>query len=103
MSTQSEIALAIVAAFCVLGLLSLMSAYLIIGMAWDKSPLRSQAASRKRAIAGWPLIWRALLLRCPNCGKGPIFKATFSMNDCCPVCDAVFWKNEGEWLGPAVV
>jgi uncharacterized protein (DUF983 family) len=100
MSINSQIALAILGAFAMLGLLSLMGAYLIIGMAWDKSPLRT--ASGAKRIAGGNLVWRALKLRCPACGRGHIF-ARFRMNQRCAACGAVFWKNEGEWLGPAVV
>ena len=25
------------------------------------------------------------------------------MNEACPVCGVIFWKNEGEWIGPAVI
>lgn len=100
MSIDSEIALAILGAFAMLGVLSLMGAYLIIGMAWDKSPLRAAGAKQ---VSGGSLIWRALTLRCPACGRGRIFGARFRMNRRCPVCGVVFWKNEGEWIGPAVV
>ena len=95
MSINSQIALAILGAFAMLGVLSLMGAYLIIGMAWDNSPVRT--------VSGANLVWRALMLRCPACGRGRIFGARFRMNQRCEACGTVFWKNEGEWLGPAVV
>src|SRR5207245_11368821 len=87
------------AAFGVLGLLSMMGAYLIVGMAWERSSLRGIPS----AISGWTLIRRALALRCPRCGRGPIFDSRFRMNPNCSVCGAVFRKSAGEWLGPVVV
>lgn len=101
MSINSQIALAILGAFAMLGLLSLMGAYLIVGMAWDKSPLRKARGAKR--VTGANLAWRALILRCPACGGGRIFGARFRMNHRCTECGAVFWKNEGEWLGPAVM
>ncbi|MGH7933577.1 MAG: DUF983 domain-containing protein [Candidatus Binataceae bacterium] len=32
-----------------------------------------------------------------------MFRSHFKMNPSCPRCGAVFFKNEGEWLGPAVL
>jgi uncharacterized protein (DUF983 family) len=32
------------------------------------------------------LFWRALRLRCPNCGGGPLFKNWLQMQTRCPVC-----------------
>ena len=32
-------------------------------------------------------IWRGLLGRCPNCGKGAMFRAYLEVNPRCPVCD----------------
>ncbi|HET6798113.1 MAG TPA: DUF983 domain-containing protein [Gemmatimonadales bacterium] len=32
------------------------------------------------------LFGRALRLRCPNCGGGPIFRSWFRMRDYCPAC-----------------
>jgi uncharacterized protein (DUF983 family) len=99
MSINTEIALAILAAFGTLGLLSLMGVYLIVGMAWERSPVRAAPS----AVSGWALARRALALRCPQCGRGSIFGSRFRMNRNCPVCGVEFWKSEGEWLGPAVV
>jgi uncharacterized protein (DUF983 family) len=39
--------------------------------------------SLKRAVL---LFWRAFLLRCPNCGGGPIFRRWLLMQERCPVC-----------------
>jgi uncharacterized protein (DUF983 family) len=104
MTPNSEVALAILGAFSVIALLSLMGAYLIVGMAWERSPLRtSRTGDSKRTLSGWKLIVRAMALRCPKCGLGPIFDSRFRMRVSCPACGVVFWKSEGEWLGPGVV
>ena len=104
MTPNGEVALAILGAFGVIALLSLMGAYLIIGMAWEKSPLRtSSTGDPKRTESGWRLVARAMTLRCPKCGLGPIFDSRFHMRISCPECGVVFWKSEGEWLGPGIV
>jgi uncharacterized protein (DUF983 family) len=38
---------------------------------------------------------RGLSLHCPVCGKGNIFKGTFSMYEQCPVCHFTFEREEG--------
>jgi uncharacterized protein (DUF983 family) len=38
---------------------------------------------------------RGLLLRCPVCGQGHLFKSVFKMNEYCPVCDFRFEREEG--------
>jgi hypothetical protein len=103
MSANSEVALAILGAFGVIVLLSLMGAYLVIGMAWEKSPLRTGTGLPKQFSSGWTLVGRALALRCPRCGVGSIFDSRFRMRVFCPECRVVFWKSEGEWLGPGVI
>jgi uncharacterized protein (DUF983 family) len=104
MAPNSEVALAILGAFGVVTLLSLMGAYLIIGMAWERSPLRSSKGDEPKVrLSGWSLIARALALRCPRCGVGRIFDARFHMRVFCPACGVVFWKSGGEWLGPGVI
>lgn len=32
------------------------------------------------------LFWRAMRLRCPNCGGGPLFESWFKPRPRCPVC-----------------
>src|SRR5262249_38725423 len=103
MSPNSEIALAILGAFGVIFLLSLMGAYLVVGMAWERSRLRTGTGAPNRFASGWTLIGRALALRCPRCGVGPIFDSRFRMRISCPECGVVYWKSEGEWLGPGVI
>src|SRR4051794_14221100 len=103
MNINTEIALAILASFGALGLLTVTGVYVIIGMAWERSPLRGRVAPDQAPPSGWGLARRALVLRCPRCGRGQIFGSRFRMNQSCPVCGVVFWKAEGEWLGPAVM
>jgi uncharacterized protein (DUF983 family)/predicted RNase H-like HicB family nuclease len=44
---------------------------------------RAGVGSWKRPIV---LLWRALRLRCPNCGGEPLFKKWLQMQERCPVC-----------------
>ena len=46
------------------------------------------------------LLKRALRMRCPRCGKGPIFRRwyTYSEHRACPVCGLVY-DARGESLG----
>src|ERR1700722_17648025 len=48
----------------------------------------------------WPLLWRAILLRCPNCGKRGIFKSMFELRPACPHCGMRFDRGEDDyWIG----
>jgi uncharacterized protein (DUF983 family) len=40
------------------------------------------------------LFWRALRLRCPNCGGGPLFSGWVRMRDRCPVCHIRLARGE---------
>jgi uncharacterized protein (DUF983 family) len=44
-----------------------------------------------------------LLLRCPRCFQGKVFKGSFAMNDPCPVCQLIFQREEGYFLGAMYV
>ena len=46
---------------------------------------------------------RAVLLRCPRCGKAPLFRSWFSMNTVCAVCDLIFERAQGYWVGAIYV
>ena len=52
-----------------------------------------------RATSVFGLWWRALRLRCPRCGVGPIFSGWFTMNDACPSCGRQFNRGPGYLLG----
>ena len=47
-------------------------------------------AEANEGVGSWKrpfvLLWRALRLRCPNCGGGPLFKNWLQMQARCPVC-----------------
>src|SRR5260370_17820376 len=43
----------------------------------------------------WMILKRALLLRCPRCGKGKIFRRRFTTYEKCSVCHLVFEREEG--------
>src|SRR5579859_754102 len=45
------------------------------------------------------ILLRGLLLRCPNCGKGKLFRRGFSMYERCSVCGWRFEREEGYWTG----
>jgi uncharacterized protein (DUF983 family) len=57
----------------------------------------SPAANRSTPIE--VLWWRALRLRCPACGRAPIFRGWFSMHETCPVCGRRFNRDAGYLLG----
>jgi uncharacterized protein (DUF983 family) len=40
------------------------------------------------------LFWRALRLRCPNCGGGPIFRSWFRLRPYCPSCGLPLERGE---------
>src|SRR5690242_10256536 len=49
------------------------------------------------------LLTRALLLRCPRCGHGKLFRGVFAMNERCSYCGWVFEREEGYWTGAMAV
>ena len=46
---------------------------------------------------------RGLLLRCPYCGRGKLFRRGLAMYDRCPVCGWRFEREEGYWTGAIAV
>ena len=46
---------------------------------------------------------RALGLRCPRCGRAPLFRGWFTMNLVCAVCDLTFERAQGYWVGAIYV
>ncbi|MFO7171608.1 MAG: DUF983 domain-containing protein [Bacillota bacterium] len=56
------------------------------------------------AVRGiWRAIWNGLLLRCPRCGGGRIFRTRWEMHPRCPACGLGFERAEGDFLGAIVV
>lgn len=45
------------------------------------------------------MIGRGLRLRCPACGRAPIFRGLFSMHDSCEACGRRFNRAPGYLLG----
>jgi uncharacterized protein (DUF983 family) len=42
----------------------------------------------------WVLLWRAVRLRCPNCGGGPMFDSWLRMRSNCPRCGLLTERGE---------
>lgn len=58
------------------------------------------AGPRRSATPFRVLFWRALRLRCPNCGGRPIFLTWARLVPSCPVCGLGLERGEeGYWLG----
>ena len=53
-------------------------------------------------IPAMKVIGRALRLRCPVCGKGPIFQGITTRNHC-PVCGFVYEREEGYFTNGIVL
>jgi len=49
------------------------------------------------------LVFRALKLRCPACGRAKLFRNMLSMNDPCPACGRKFDRAPGYLLGSIYV
>jgi uncharacterized protein (DUF983 family) len=49
------------------------------------------------------MLWRGLRLRCPNCGRGHLFRRGYTMYERCPVCGWRFEREEGYWTGAIAV
>ncbi len=48
-------------------------------------------------------IWHGLIVRCPRCGKGKLFRGIFAMHDQCPVCGLDFVREEGFYTGAMAI
>jgi uncharacterized protein (DUF983 family) len=51
----------------------------------------------------WTILKRALLLRCPRCGKGKIFRRWLTSYQRCAVCNFVFEREEGFYTGAVAI
>ncbi|ADB17584.1 hypothetical protein Psta_2919 [Pirellula staleyi DSM 6068] len=47
----------------------------------------------------WKLFRRAMMLRCPVCGIGGLFKGLLAMHDSCSHCGTKFEREPGFFLG----
>jgi len=101
-TTDQEIALSIAISFGVIVLLAGLGATAIIAIGWSERE-ENNAGETAAALPPGILIKRALARTCPICGRGAMFSSYWEMRKVCPSCGAQFWKNEGEWVGPAVI
>ncbi|HEU5321249.1 MAG TPA: DUF983 domain-containing protein [Methylomirabilota bacterium] len=46
---------------------------------------------------------RALALRCPRCGRAPLFRSRFAMFAECAACGLTFERAQGYWVGAIYV
>jgi len=58
------------------------------------------AEALRRVTTG---IGRGLRLRCPRCGRAPLYRGWFTMNEVCAVCDLEFERAQGYWVGAIYV
>jgi uncharacterized protein (DUF983 family) len=49
----------------------------------------------RRAVT---FLWRAIRLRCPNCGGGRIFSRWVKMKSACPSCHLLLDRGEGDYF-----
>jgi uncharacterized protein (DUF983 family) len=49
------------------------------------------------------LLWRGILLRCPRCGDGKLYRKGYTMYHACASCGWVFEREEGYWTGAMAV
>lgn len=49
------------------------------------------------------ILKRALLLRCPRCGEGKLFRGYFGMHERCPHCGLKYERAPGYFLGSAYI
>lgn len=49
------------------------------------------------------LIFRALQLKCPRCGKGKLYAGLLKMHDCCPHCQLNLSREPGYYLGATYI
>ena len=49
------------------------------------------------------LVWRALRLQCPNCGRGRLFESWFQLRERCSACQVWLEREEGYFVGAMAV
>jgi uncharacterized protein (DUF983 family) len=105
--SKFQMIFAMIAALAVIATMAALGVILALAMAREDG---AQAASERAAdgdaeprVPGWTLLRRALGRRCPRCGRGAVFASYFRMNSRCSECGAVFWVDQGEWLGAFVI
>lgn len=46
----------------------------------------------------WRMLWRAMRLRCPHCGGGPVIATWFRLKDNCPRCGLHLERGENDYF-----
>ncbi|HEX8352784.1 MAG TPA: hypothetical protein VF611_07795 [Pyrinomonadaceae bacterium] len=54
-----------------------------------------------RSITG--VLLRGARLRCPVCGRAPVFGSPFRVRHHCPACGALFQREEGFFVGAIMI
>jgi uncharacterized protein (DUF983 family) len=63
-------------------------------------PAGGRQPSLRRAAK---LFGRALLLRCPNCGRGGLFRSWFTLRERCQECQVWLEREEGYFVGAMAI
>jgi ribosomal protein S27E len=71
----------------------------VIGTVWIRCFAALRRAKKGNHMKFWQMFSRALLLRCPSCGKGQIFRAHFRMFSHCECCGRKYDQADGYFLG----
>jgi uncharacterized protein (DUF983 family) len=61
---------------------------------------------KKRAVLRPPLkliVRRATRWRCPNCGRGQLFRGVFRMLPSCPECGLSYFPEQGYYVGAMII
>ncbi len=58
---------------------------------------------RRDARSIFSTLRRALLLRCPDCGRERVFAAPFRVRHHCPACRALFQREPGFFVGAIMI
>jgi uncharacterized protein (DUF983 family) len=49
------------------------------------------------------IVRRAARLRCPNCGRGRLFRGVFRMLNRCPECGLSYFPEQGYYVGAMII
>jgi uncharacterized protein (DUF983 family) len=49
------------------------------------------------------IVRRAVRLRCPNCGRGRLFRGVFRMLNRCPECGLSYFPEQGYYVGAMII
>jgi uncharacterized protein (DUF983 family) len=50
-----------------------------------------------------PIVRRAARWRCPNCGRGQLFRGVFRMLSVCPECGLSYFPEQGYYVGAMII